>query len=158
MAVLVSAQAVTIVMSTPGVEDLEHVADVLSGWQDDGGPLHLHPGDLGWHSLRGAATTAGSLRVWSRGDRLLAIGLLDGPDGLLRMAVAPDARQDEELSRQLVADAQEMYKRMMTGPRPDLGRAIPDISGREKLVVVPVIGAGWPTRGRRSRRAPVRPP
>jgi hypothetical protein len=62
----VLAQRVTIAMSTPGVKDLEHIADVLGGWQYDGGPLHLHPGDLGWHSLRGAATTAGSLWVWSR--------------------------------------------------------------------------------------------
>jgi NADH-quinone oxidoreductase subunit M len=34
-----------------------------------------------------------------------------------------------------------MYKRSMTGPRPDLGRLVPDISLREKLVVAPLIAA-----------------
>jgi NADH-quinone oxidoreductase subunit M len=34
-----------------------------------------------------------------------------------------------------------MYKRSMTGPRPDLGRLVPDISLREKLVVAPLIVA-----------------
>ena len=34
-----------------------------------------------------------------------------------------------------------MYKRSMTGPRPDLGRFVPDISLREKLVVAPLIVA-----------------
>jgi len=32
-----------------------------------------------------------------------------------------------------------MYKRSMTGPRPDLGRVVPDITLREKLVVAPLI-------------------
>ena len=34
-----------------------------------------------------------------------------------------------------------MYKRTMTGPRPDLGRLVPDITTREKLVVAPLIAA-----------------
>jgi NADH-quinone oxidoreductase subunit M len=34
-----------------------------------------------------------------------------------------------------------MYKRSMTGPRPDLGRTVPDITLREKLVVAPLIAA-----------------
>lgn len=89
-------------MSTPGVPDLDHVAGVLEGWQYDAGPLHLHRGDLGWHSLRGAATTAASLRAWSHKGEIFALGLLDGPD-LLRMAVDPDLRDDEELARQLHA-------------------------------------------------------
>jgi hypothetical protein len=49
------------------------VAGVLSGWQYDAGPLHLHPGDLGWHSLRGAAKTAVSLQAWSRRGEILAL-------------------------------------------------------------------------------------
>jgi len=32
-----------------------------------------------------------------------------------------------------------MYKRSMTGPRPDLGRFVPDLSLREKVVVAPLI-------------------
>ncbi len=34
-----------------------------------------------------------------------------------------------------------MYKRMMTGPRPDLGAVVPDLGLREKVVVVPIIAA-----------------
>ena len=131
------AQRVTIAMSTPEVKDLEHVADVLSGWQYDGGPLHLHPGDLGWHSLRGAAMTAGSLRVWSREGKVLAIGLLDGPDGLLRMAVDPDVRNDEELSRHLVADVQDPQRGVLAG-----GDAIVEARGASRFAEL-LAQAGW---------------
>lgn len=116
------------VMSTPGVHDLDHLAGVLSGWQHDVGPLHLHPGDLGWHSLRGAANTAASLRAWSREGRVLALGLLDGPDGLLRMAVDPDLRDDEELSRQLVADVNDPQRGVL-----DAGHAIVEARGAERF-------------------------
>ena len=131
------AQRVNIAMSTPGVKDLEHVADVLSGWQYDGGPVHLHPGDLGWHSLRGAATTASSLRVWSREGKVLAIGLLDGPDGLLRLAVDPDVRDDEELSRQLVADVQDPQRGVLAG-----GDAIVEARGASRFAEL-LAQAGW---------------
>lgn len=114
-------------MSTPDVQELEHVAEVLSGgWQHDGGPLHLHPGDLGWHSLRGAAKTAASLRAWSREEKILALGLLDGPNGLLRMAVDPDLRDDDELSRQLAADVNDPERGVL-----DAGSAIVEARGAE---------------------------
>lgn len=71
-------------------------------WQDDGTPVQLHPGDLGWHWRFGAGTTASAVRTWSRGGRLLALGIVD--DGLIRLAIAPDARHDEELARQMAAD------------------------------------------------------
>lgn len=90
-------------MDTPGVADLHHVVDALSGWQYDNGPLHVHPGDLGWYSTRGAAATATAIRIWSRGGRILALGLLDGHH-LLRVAVDPNQRDDEELAHQIVAD------------------------------------------------------
>lgn len=115
-------------MSTPGVQDLDHVAEVLSGWQYDGSPHHLHPGDLGWYSLRGAAKTAASLRVWSREGKILALGLLDGPDGLLRMAVDPDLRDDDELSRQLVADVNDPHRGVL-----DAGNAIVEARGTERF-------------------------
>lgn len=65
---------------TPGASDLRQIGRVLGGWQSDTGPLHLHPGDLGWYSLRGSAATAAATRVWSDGDTIVAIALLDGPD------------------------------------------------------------------------------
>ncbi|MCA1783803.1 MAG: GNAT family N-acetyltransferase [Dermatophilaceae bacterium] len=127
----------TIVMNTPGAQDLEHVADVLSGWQYDAGPLHLHPGDLGWHSLRGAAKTAASLRAWSRGGLVLAIGLLDGPDGLLRLAVDPDLCEDDELARQLVADVNDPRRGVL-----DAGNAIVEARGAERPSQL-LSQAGW---------------
>lgn len=103
------------------------MAEVLSGWQYDGGPLQLHPGDLGWHSLKGAATTAASLRAWSRAGKLLALGLLDGP-GLLRMAVDPAHRGDDELSRQLVADVNDPQRGVLSA-----GQAVVEARGVERF-------------------------
>ncbi|WP_247829094.1 GNAT family N-acetyltransferase [Arthrobacter antioxidans] len=93
-------------MRTPAVDELDQILRVLTQWQCDEGPLHLHPGDLGWHSLRGAAATAAATRVWSSGDTALAIALIDGPQ-LLRFAMDPARHQDESLARRIVADVGE---------------------------------------------------
>ncbi|WUD77998.1 GNAT family N-acetyltransferase [Streptomyces sp. NBC_00510] len=95
-----------IVLGTPGVDGLGEAVGVLREWQYDGAPMQLHPGDLGWYWRFGAEATAAAVRTWSRDGRILAVGLLDGPE-LLRMTIAPDARRDEELARQLVADVTE---------------------------------------------------
>jgi GNAT superfamily N-acetyltransferase len=58
---------------------------------------------VGWFWRFGAEATAAAVRTWSRGGRILAVGLLDGPE-LLRLAMAPDAQDDEELAEQMVAD------------------------------------------------------
>ena len=131
------AQLVSIVMSTPGVQDLDQIADVLCGWQHDAGPLHLHPGDLGWHSLRGATATAAALRIWSRGETVLAVGLLDGPDGLLRMAVDPRFSDDDDLSRQLVADVQDPQLGVL-----EAGNAIVEARGAKRFAQR-LSEAGW---------------
>ncbi|ACL41251.1 GCN5-related N-acetyltransferase [Pseudarthrobacter chlorophenolicus A6] len=91
---------------TPDVNELNQILRVLEQWQCDGGPLDLHPGDLGWYSLRGPAATAAAIRVWSCGDTALAIALLDGPQ-LLRFAMDPSLRQDESLAVRIVADVGE---------------------------------------------------
>src|SRR5690606_21460086 len=93
----------TIVLGAPGVDGLGGVAGVLREWQYEGAPVQLHPGDLGWFWRFGAEATAAAVRTWSRAGRILAVGLLDGP-GLVRLAIAPDARQDEELARRLADD------------------------------------------------------
>lgn len=93
----------SIILSTPSVDEMSPAVDALKRWQYDGGPLHLHSGDLGWHSLSGAEATAAAIRMWSRNGEVLAIGLLDGPQ-LVRMAVAPDWRDDEALAHRLAAD------------------------------------------------------
>lgn len=93
----------TIVMRTPGVSELSSVALTLANWQADDGAMQLHPGDLGWHSTNGMDATAQALRTWSVGNRILAVGLLDGPR-LLRMAVHPELCDDDECARQLARD------------------------------------------------------
>jgi GNAT superfamily N-acetyltransferase len=93
----------SIVLSAPDVSELGRVASVLACWQRDDDAIQLHPGDLGWYSTNGADATAQVLRIWSAGQRILAIGLLDGPR-LLRMAVQPELRDDENLADQLAND------------------------------------------------------
>jgi ribosomal protein S18 acetylase RimI-like enzyme len=85
---------------------LGELAGRLGEWQREDGPVQLHPGDLGWFWRFGAERTADSVRVWERDGEVLAIGLLDEPD-LLRLAVAPEALEDEELAQQIVEDVVE---------------------------------------------------
>lgn len=89
--------------SHPAAGDLGKIAADLSHWQRDEGTLHLHPGDIGWHSLAGATKTARDLRVWSRDGEMVALGMMDGP-GLLRMAMDPAAHDDDELARRISSD------------------------------------------------------
>lgn len=93
----------TIALGKPGVDGLSETVGVLREWQYEGAPVQLHPGDLGWFWRFGPDATAEAVRTWSRGGRILAVGLLDGSD-LLRLTIAPDAHRDEELARQLVKD------------------------------------------------------
>ncbi|MGC7099263.1 GNAT family N-acetyltransferase [Amycolatopsis lurida] len=87
----------------PRVDELGDAVRALREWQYDGSPFQLHPGDIGWFWRFGAETTAAAIRTWSRDGRILAIGLLDEPD-LLRLTIAPDAMQNEELARKLAGD------------------------------------------------------
>lgn len=100
----------TFQMRRPEVDELESVRDVLGRWQVDEGPLHLHPGDLGWFALRGAPATADAVRVWFEDERAVAISLLDGAQ-LLRFAMDPTRRQDDLLAQRIAADVAD----------PDLG-------------------------------------
>lgn len=90
-------------MGRPGVDGLGDVVRVLGEWQYDGGPMQLHPGDVGWFWRFGVERTAEATRTWSRAGEVLAVGLLDGAE-LLRLAFAPEALRDEELAQQVVDD------------------------------------------------------
>ena len=94
---------VSIELSQPGVDGLSHALRALRDWQQDSDPVQLHPGDLGWNWRFGAEATAAAVRTWSRDRQVLAVGLVDSPE-LLRLAVSPAARDDEELARQLLDD------------------------------------------------------
>ena len=94
---------VPISLTTPDPRELTRAVRDLADWQREGGPVQLHPGDVGWFWRYGAAATAAAVRTWSRDGHVLAIGLLDGP--VLRMGIAPEADDDEELARAVLADA-----------------------------------------------------
>lgn len=96
-------QGMSIELGTPDVEGLVEAVHAMREWQQDGMPVQLHPGDLGWNWSHGAEATAAAVRTWSRDGRLLAVGFLDEPT-VLRMAIAPESGDDGELARQLVAD------------------------------------------------------
>ena len=91
-------------LRTPRRDELTALVSELDDWQHDDGPIHLHPGDLGWFAMRGEEATARALRVWSWRGETVALGLLDGPDALLRLAVAPDERGVDALALRLCAD------------------------------------------------------
>src|SRR6185295_18943578 len=69
-------------LGRPGVDELGEAVGALRGWQHEGAPMQLHPGDLGWLWRFGAEATAAAVRIWRRDGRVLAVGLLDGPTQL----------------------------------------------------------------------------
>ncbi|TCO45029.1 acetyltransferase (GNAT) family protein [Kribbella antiqua] len=93
----------TILLSTPTADGVREAVAALREWQHDDAPMQLHPGDIGWNYRFGTAETAAAVRTWSRDGRILAVGMLDSPT-LVRMTVAPDAFQDEDLAWRLVED------------------------------------------------------
>ncbi len=99
-------------LNTPGPRALPGAAAILATWQRDGAPIHLHPGDLGWFWRHGPEATAAAVRTWTRGTTLLALGLLDGP-GLIRLAIAPSAEDDDELARAIAADLADPAGRVL---------------------------------------------
>jgi ribosomal protein S18 acetylase RimI-like enzyme len=103
---VVCDQGMVVALGKPGVDGLSEAVGALRAWQYDGAPMQLHPGDLGWFWRFGAEATAAEVRTWSRDGQILAVGLLDGHD-LLRMTIAPGARRDEELARQMAEDVTE---------------------------------------------------
>lgn len=64
---------------------LEEVVDVVGSWQHDGLPVHVHPGDLGWLWRFGAQQVVDGLWLWRSDGRLVAVGMVDGAEGLIRM-------------------------------------------------------------------------
>jgi GNAT superfamily N-acetyltransferase len=92
-----------IALEQPDAGGLGEVVAALREWQDDAAPFQLHQGDLGWLWRLGAEATAAATRTWRRGETILAVGELDD-HALVRLAIAPDAQQDEALARQLAAD------------------------------------------------------
>jgi len=89
-------------LRTPDVAGLSDAMRVMRAWQDDDVPFMVHPGDLGWAWRFGAEQTAAVTRTWWRGPDLLAVAVVD-PD-VVRLAISPDALDDEELARRVADD------------------------------------------------------
>ncbi len=126
-------------LSTPTPDQLGAVVEDLASWQQDGLPVQLHSGDLGWHWRFGASKLAEALRVWTVDDTTLAIGFLD-KSSLIRMAIAPAADDDEELAALLVHDLEDPTAGVL-----DAGQA----HGRGPLRRGVPIAAALPGLGRR---------
>lgn len=92
----------TVRLDPPGTSDLAAAIAALRGWQDHAA-FQLHPGDLGWFARFGERRMLDTVRTWSRAGRVVAVGLLDGPD-LLRLAIDPGVEEDDGLARRLIAD------------------------------------------------------
>ncbi|WP_114854945.1 GNAT family N-acetyltransferase [Brachybacterium sp. YJGR34] len=90
-------------LTTPSAGEVPAMLETLRSWQRDDAPVHLHPGDIGWHGGRGAERTAADLRIWSLAGGPTAIGMLDGPD-LLRLAVDPVHVRDRDLASRMADD------------------------------------------------------
>ena len=103
--------AITRETATPAA--LDDVAEALAAWQHDGGPVQLHPGDLGWHWRLGAEELAGAVRVWRGDEQILAVGLLDDV-GLIRMALAPSTDQDDALAARLLCDLSDPVRGVLS--------------------------------------------
>lgn len=123
-------------MNRPGVDGLDAVVRALRDWQHERAPMQLHPGDLGWAWRSGTEATAATVRTWSRDDRILAAGMLDGAE-LLRLTLAPDAMRDDELARRLASDLDDPQRGVL-GPG-KVGLEVPDGA----LVKDLLIERGW---------------
>lgn len=94
----------SITMETSTLASLDEIVEAVAVWQHDGVPVQLHPGDLGWNWSLGAQELAEAVRVWRRDGEILAVGMVDGDTGLIRMAIAPSVDQDDAFAAQLLAD------------------------------------------------------
>jgi len=94
--------SITLQLATP--DSLDEILEAVAVWQQDGGPVQLHPGDLGWNWSVGAEELAAAVRVWLRDGQVLAAGMVDDDTGLIRMAIAPSVDEDDAFAAQLLAD------------------------------------------------------
>lgn len=95
---------VSITLQSGGPAQLDEIVEAVAGWQQDGLPVQVHPGDFGWNWSFGAEALAREVRVWRRDGQILAVGMVDGDDGVIRMAIAPCVDDNEPFAAQLLAD------------------------------------------------------
>lgn len=94
----------TITLELVASASLNEIVETVAAWQQDGVPVQLHPGDLGWNWSLGEDELAAALRVWRRGGQIVAMGMVDDDTGLIRLAIAPSVVDDDALAARLLAD------------------------------------------------------
>jgi ribosomal protein S18 acetylase RimI-like enzyme len=105
--------SITIQLATP--DRLGEIVEAVADWQHTGGPVQLHPGDLGWNWSFGAQELAEAVRVWIRDGQILAAGMVDDTTGLIRMGIAPSVDEDVAFAAQLVADLSATAQGVLPG-------------------------------------------
>jgi ribosomal protein S18 acetylase RimI-like enzyme len=96
---------------------LDEIVEAVASWQEDGVPVQVHPGDFGWNWRFGSESLARDVRVWRREGQLLAAGMVDRKDGLVRMAIAPSVDADEVFAARLVADLSDSGRGVLHSSR-----------------------------------------
>lgn len=96
---------------------LDEIIEAMASWQEEGAPVQLHPGDLGWAWRLGAQALAEGVRFWRREGQILAAGTVDREDGLIRMAIAPAVDEDDEFARELLADLSDPERDVLPAGR-----------------------------------------
>lgn len=89
-------------LATP--DSLSEIVEAVAVWQHPGGPVQLHPGDLGWNWSLGVQELADAVRVWTRDGQILAVGMMDDTTGLIRMGIAPSVDGDTAVAARILAD------------------------------------------------------
>jgi ribosomal protein S18 acetylase RimI-like enzyme len=107
--------SITLQSGTPAM--LDEVVKAVASWQQDGVPVQVHPGDFGWNWSFGSEALAREVRVWRREGQILAAGMVDRKDGLIRMAIAPSVDADEAFAAQLLADLSDPGRGVLSANR-----------------------------------------
>lgn len=105
----------SITMHFGTLDSLGEIVEAVAGWQQTGGPIQLHPGDLGWNWRMGAQELAEGVRVWTRDGQILAVGLVDDTAGLIRMGIAPSVGDDDAFAVHMLADLSDPRQGVLPG-------------------------------------------
>lgn len=105
--------SITMQPATP--DSLGGIVEVVASWQHAGGPVQLHSGDLGWSWRLGAQQLTEAVRVWVRDGQVMAVGMVDGTAGLIRMGIAPSVGRDTAFAAQLLADLSDPEQGALPG-------------------------------------------
>lgn len=115
VAVVWLGRPMSITMQLATRDSLGEIVEEVADWQHAGGPVQLHPGDLGWNWRLGEQELAEAVRVWTRDGQILAVGMVDDTTGLIRMGIAPSVDDDDAFAAQMLADLSDPGQGVLPG-------------------------------------------